>query len=36
MPIVTHSDGRQGWQRRDTKARMLRWFGWLIGVAAFV
>ena len=36
MPIITYSDGRQGWKQRDTKAQMIRWFCWLLGVAAFV
>jgi len=29
-------DGSYEWSRRTTGASMVRWFGWLIGVAAFV
>lgn len=36
MPIQTLSDGRDVWKKRDTKGQLIRWFGWLLGVAVFV
>ncbi|MGB5557414.1 MAG: phosphonate ABC transporter, permease protein PhnE [Paracoccaceae bacterium] len=36
MPMTNLSDGRPGWKRRETGAQMIRWFGWLVGVAIFV
>ena len=34
MPVLER-EGTQVWQRRTTGERMVRWFGWLIGVAIF-
>jgi phosphonate transport system permease protein len=36
MPIISLPDGRQGWKQRETKKQLTLWFGWLLGVAAFV
>lgn len=36
MPVTDLPDGRHQWQRRTTKSQMVGWFGWLLGVAAFM
>lgn len=36
MVTQTQPDGSLKWARRTTGERMIRWFGWLIGVAVFV
>ncbi|MCG6884856.1 MAG: phosphonate ABC transporter, permease protein PhnE [Silicimonas sp.] len=35
MPVLER-EGTQVWRRRTTGESMVRWFGWLIGVAVFV
>ena len=35
MPVLDR-DGTQIWRRRTTGESLVRWFGWLIGVAIFV
>ena len=35
MPVLTQ-DGTQVWRRRTTGQALVRWFGWLLGVAVFV
>jgi len=35
MP-VNEQHGQQVWQRRTTGQSMVRWFGWLLGIAVFV
>jgi phosphonate transport system permease protein len=34
MPVLEH-EGTQVWRRRTTGQSLVRWFGWLIGVAVF-
>ncbi|MCR9152101.1 MAG: phosphonate ABC transporter, permease protein PhnE [Rhodobacteraceae bacterium] len=36
MPVVENAAGNRVWMRRTTGQSMLRWFGWLLGVAVFV
>lgn len=36
MPINTAPNGQKEWQLRNRKQMLLRWSGWLIGVAAFM
>ncbi len=36
MPIKQNAQGQQIWRLRETKSQVIRWFGWLVGVAAFV
>ena len=35
MPVLER-EGTQVWRRRTTGESMVRWFGWLIGVAVFL
>ena len=35
MPVID-KEGTQVWRRRTTGEALLRWFGWLLGVAVFV
>ena len=35
MPVIDN-EGTQVWRRRTTGEALLRWFGWLLGVAVFV
>lgn len=35
MPL-TQSEGRAEWQRREPRARLIMWAGWLIGLALFI
>ncbi|WP_370313839.1 phosphonate ABC transporter, permease protein PhnE [Sagittula sp.] len=34
--VVLTQDGKQVWRRRTTGQSLVRWFGWLIGVAVFL
>lgn len=36
MVTIKQADGIQIWRRRTTGQSMVRWFGWLIGVAVFL
>jgi len=36
MPVKELSDTRYEWKRRDGRGQLVRWFGWLVGVAIFV
>ena len=35
MPVLEH-DGAQIWRKRTTGESLIRWFGWLIGIAVFL
>ena len=35
MPVLER-EGAQVWRRRTTGESLVRWFGWLIGIAIFV
>ena len=36
MPVQTTPSGQKEWQRRTTGQALVRWFGWLLGVAVFL
>lgn len=36
MVTIKQSDGSQVWRRRTNGQSMVRWFGWLVGVAVFM
>ncbi|MEL6502892.1 MAG: phosphonate ABC transporter, permease protein PhnE [Pseudomonadota bacterium] len=36
MPVITNSNGSNGWRLHTQRQSLTRWFGWLLGVAVFV
>ncbi|MEL7228849.1 MAG: phosphonate ABC transporter, permease protein PhnE [Pseudomonadota bacterium] len=36
MPVITNSNGSNGWRLHTQRQSLTRWFGWLLGVAIFV